>query len=122
MTTSSNSSVADQRITGTRPKTKRCAVRCVVSPSMCAVMKQNLLAKLTDPLERVKIRNVKVNNPHFFTRRSLTKMLKVVPRAKKYGSVFDKRAVDTITFYSYPYGYSRWTDEDEEMAELLCEL
>ena len=86
------------------------------------VVKQNLLAELTDPLQDGERCNVVVNNPHFFTRHSVTKSLKVAPRVNQYGVVFDKRAVDTSTFYSYPYGYSRWTDEDKEIAELLCDL
>ena len=86
------------------------------------VVKQNLLAELTDPLQDGERRNGVVNNPHFFTRHPLTKTLKVAARAKQYGVVFDKRAVDTNTLYSYPYGFSPFTDEDEEMAELLCEL
>ena len=69
------------------------------------VMRQNLLEELTNPLDNQR-RNVEVVNPYFFTRDPATKRLKVGPRTKRYGLVFDKRVVDTNTFKSYPYGYT----------------
>ena len=85
------------------------------------VLKQNLLEELTDP--RKKRRDVNVMNPHFFMRDSATKRLKVIPRTKQYGLVFDKRVVDFETFTSYPYGFSpALSPQDVEMAELLCDL
>ena len=69
------------------------------------VLRANVLEELTDPLEDDARRNVAVTNPHFFTRDAATKQLRVVPRDKQYGLVFDKRVVDTVTFQSYPYGY-----------------
>ena len=68
------------------------------------ILKQNVLDELTDPLEQR--RTVDVTNPHFFTRHPATKQLKVAPRTKQYGLVFDKRVVDVDTFQSYPYGYA----------------
>ena len=35
------------------------------------------------------------------------KLIKVVPRKKQYGLLFDKRVVNTDTKSSYPYGYER---------------
>ena len=51
-------------------------------------------------------RDVPVVDPNFFTRDPATKRLKVAPRKKLYGLVFDKRVVDRETFRSYPYGYA----------------
>ena len=71
------------------------------------IMRQNLLEELTNPLDDR--RNIDVVNPYFFTRDPATKRLKVEPRTKQYGLVFDKRAVDPNTFKSYPYGYTKDT-------------
>ena len=86
------------------------------------IMRQNLLEELTDPLD--KRRNIDVVNPNFFTRHLATKTLKVSPRTKRYGLVFDKRVVDPDTFKSYPYGYtpSGFNDVDMENTETLLEL
>ena len=85
------------------------------------ILKQNLLDELTDP--QPKRRDVKVVNPHFFTRDPASKRIKIIPRNKLYGLVFDKRVVDFESFVSYPYGFKKsLDDEDIEMAELLCEL
>ena len=85
-------------------------------------LRQNLLEELTDPLDER--RNIDVVNPSFFTRHPATKQLKVSPRTKRYGLVFDKRVVDPDTFKSYPYGYtsSSFNDVDMENAETLMEL
>ena len=69
------------------------------------ILCQNVLDELNDPLETRRV--VDVTNPHFFTRHPATKELKVIPRTKQYGLVFDKRVVDPVTFCSYPYGYRR---------------
>ena len=69
------------------------------------ILKQNVLEELTDPREERRL--VDVTNPHFFTRNAATKQLRVVPRTKQYGLVFDKRVVDPDTFKSYPYGYTQ---------------
>ena len=85
------------------------------------ILKTNLLQELTDPQEER--RDVNVVNPHFFTRDPTTKRFKVIPLTKQYGLVFDKRVVDFETFISYPYGFSpTLTQEDVDMAELLCNL
>ena len=87
------------------------------------IMRQNVLEEITDPLEEQR-RNVEVINPHFFTHDPVSKRLKVTPRTKKYGPVFDKRIVDPSTFRSYPYGFSPpgFVEQDEQMAELLLDL
>lgn len=85
------------------------------------VLKQNLLKELKDPKE--KRRDVKVLDPNFFTRNPKTKRLRIIPRTKLYGLVFDKRVVNFDSFVSFPYGYSpKLTQNDIEMAELLCNL
>ena len=69
------------------------------------VMRQNLIDEIAQPLaER---RNVNVVNPNFFWRNPATKHLRVITQTKRYGLVFDKRVVDSTTFRSYPYGFSR---------------
>ena len=86
------------------------------------VMRQNVLEEISDPLEER--RNVEVTNPHFFTRDPVSKRLKVIPRTKRYGLVFDKRVVDPKTFRSFPYGFASpcFDQHDEDMAELLLDL
>ena len=85
------------------------------------VMKQNVIAELQDPLDSKRLTDVR--NPHFFTRHPTTKAIKVIPRTKQYGLVFDKRVVDVSTFASFPYGYQSYLDEaDNELADLLLQL
>ena len=67
-------------------------------------LRANVLDELTDPQENRRI--IPVTDPHFFTRDAATKRMRIVPRTKGYGLVFDKRVVDTNTFKSYPYGYA----------------
>ena len=68
------------------------------------VLRRNVLEEVTEP--RGERRIVDVVNPHFFTRDAATKQLRIQPRTKQYGLVFDKRVVDPDTFLSYPYGYA----------------
>ena len=73
-------------------------------------LRQNVLDELTEPQERRRL--IDVVNPYFnpyFTRNPATKELRVAPRTKQYGLVFDKRVVDSDTFRSYPYGFRRST-------------
>ena len=86
------------------------------------ILRNNLLKELTDPQQ--KRRDVKVLNPNFFTRDPASKKIKVIPRTKLYGLVFDKRVVDFDSFVSFPYGFKKLSlDQDDiVMAELLCDL
>ena len=68
------------------------------------VLKNNLIDDITNPLQER--RNVPVVDPYFFSRHPAEKNIKVAPRTKLYGLVFDKRVVDCETFRSYPYGYA----------------
>ena len=68
-------------------------------------LRDNVLEELVNPEEDERRRVVPVVNPHFFTRDASTKRLRVVPRRKEYGLVFDKRVVDVSTFKSFPFGY-----------------
>lgn len=72
------------------------------------ILQQNVLDEITNPLDDR--RTIDVMNPHFFTHNPATKELKVIPRNKVYGLVFDKRVIDPDTFQSYPYGYTRECD------------
>ena len=66
-------------------------------------MRENLLEELTNPLDQ--LGNIPIVNPYLFTRDPASKQIRVGPRTKQYGLVFDKRVVDCQTFQSYPYGY-----------------
>ena len=84
--------------------------------------RQNVFEEIGQPLDER--RNVEVLNPCFFTRDPTTKRLRVMPRVKKYGLVFDKRVVDPVTFQSFPYGYRPLNYDEQDLAntELLMEL
>ena len=75
------------------------------------VLRQSVLDELTHPLDHR--RDVPVVNPHFFTRHPATKQLKVAPRTKQHGLVFDKRVVDPNNFRSFPYGYTSSLARDD---------
>ena len=85
------------------------------------VMRQNVLDELHHPLEERRITNVE--NPYFFTRHPATKCLRIIPRIKQYGLVFDKRVVDSETYKSYPYGYTSTLDDvDMANVDVLMDL
>lgn len=84
------------------------------------VIKQNVLDELQRPLPAKRLTDV--DNPHFFVRDPTTKRIRVIPRKKQYGLVFDKRVVDTVTYKSFPYGYSPLRDEDLDLAQILSNL
>lgn len=65
-------------------------------------MKDNILAELNNPLDDR--RTTDVVTPYYFQRDSERKRIKVVPRVKQYGLVFDKRVVDVNSKSSFPYG------------------
>ena len=79
-------------------------------------MKDNILAELENPLDHRRTTNVVT--PYYFQRDLEQKRIKVVPRIKQYGLVFDKRVINTDTKCSYPYGYERI----EEEVNLLMNL
>ena len=84
-------------------------------------MRHNVLAEITEPLAEPRCTNVP--NPYFFTRHSSTKRIKIVPRAKQYKLVFDKRVVDPNTFMTFPYGYKPYLDDqDIENINTLLDL
>ncbi len=63
-------------------------------------LKRNVMDELKNPLE--KPREVQVFNPHKIVRDNKTKKLETSTEIKRYRVVFDKRVVDTETFFSYP--------------------
>lgn len=79
-------------------------------------MKANILAELNNPLDDR--RTTSVLTPYYFQRDSERKRIKVVPRVKKYGLVFDKRVVDVNSKSSFPYGYQRIRAEVEHLLDL----
>ena len=40
----------------------------------------------------------------------------------KYQLVYEKRAVDPVTFKTYPFGYERLTDQDIKIVNMLVDL
>ena len=40
----------------------------------------------------------------------------------KYQLVYEKRAVDLVTFKTYPFGYERLTDQDIKIVNMLVDL
>ena len=79
-------------------------------------MKANILAELNNPLDDR--RTTDVVTPYYFQRDSTRKRIKVVPRVKQYGLVFDKRVVDVNSKSSFPYGYQRIRAEVEHLLDL----
>ena len=86
------------------------------------VMRQNVWDEIHHPLEER--HDVEVIKPHFFTREPTSKQLRVIPRIKKYGLVFDKRIVKPANFQSFPYGYApaNFDGQDNVNVELLMDL
>ena len=78
-------------------------------------MKNNILAELQLPQDYR--RNINIMSPYYFQRDVEKKQIRVVPRNKKYGLVFDKRVINTNAF-SYPYGYRRIGEEIDLLMEL----
>ena len=78
-------------------------------------MKQNILHELHIPQDSR--RNLNIVTPYHFQRDLQQKRIKVVPRIKKYGLVFDKRVLNTNAV-SYPYGFRRIGDELQLLLEL----
>ena len=74
-------------------------------------MKDNILAELDNTLDNRRI--LDVVTPYYFQRDLENKRIKVMPRVRQYGLVFDKRVIQTKTKSSYPYGYERIGEEVE---------
>ena len=79
-------------------------------------MKDNILSELNNPLDDR--RTTDVVTPYYFQRDSERKRIKVVPRVKKYGCVFDKRVINVDTKMSYPYGFQRIGQEVELLLDM----
>ena len=78
-------------------------------------MKDNILAELENPLNHRRTTNLVTP---YFQRDLEQEQIKVVPRIKQYGLVFDKRVINTDTKSSYPYGYERIGEEVELLLDL----
>ena len=79
-------------------------------------MKDNILAELDNTLDNRRI--LDVVTPYYFQRDLENKRIKVMPRLRQYGLVFDKRVIQTNTKSSYPYGYERIGEEVELLLYL----
>ena len=79
-------------------------------------MKDNILAELDNTLDNRRI--LDVVTPYYFQRDLENKRIKVMPRVRQYGLVFDKRVIQTKTKSSYPYGYERIGEEVELLLYL----
>ena len=86
------------------------------------ILKQNMLDKLTDPLEQEKQCQIPVFNPHKMTRGIKKKHLETVTEIKCYQIVFNNRVVNTCNFRSYLYGYLEvdWNEQDKLNLQMLC--
>ena len=85
------------------------------------VLRQNVLDDIQNPLEEG-ARHTNVTKTHHIVRDAKQRAIETTRQVKKYQLVYNIRMVDPTTFQTYPYGYFRYTPEDEKMAELLCEL
>ena len=79
-------------------------------------MKDNIPAELENPLDHCRTTNVVT--PYYFQRDLEQKRIKVVPRIKQYGLVFDKRVINKDTKSSYPYGYDKVGAEVDLLLDL----
>ena len=86
-----------------------------------AVRRQNVLDDIQQPLESG-ARQTNVEKPYHIVRDAKQYAIETVPQTKKYQLAYNKRVIDPATFVTYLCGYQRFTPEDVEMAELLCEL
>ena len=86
-----------------------------------AVLRQNVLDDIQQPLGSG-VRQTNVVTPYHIVHDAKQYAIETTRQVKKYQLVYNKRVIDADTFLTYPYGYTRFTPEDAEMAELLCEL
>ena len=71
------------------------------------VLRQNVLDDLISPLDSGEARHVDVPIPFKILRDSTQYQLHTTTEQSKiYRLVFNKRVVDSDTFYTYPYGYT----------------
>jgi len=83
-------------------------------------MKANILSELDDPQDER--RSIVVNDPYFFTRDVPNKRIRLGPREKRYGLVFDKRVIDVGSRTSRPYGYQHLDLRDMQNVQNLVDL
>ena len=79
-------------------------------------MKDDILAELDNPQDHRHTLDMVM--PYYFQRDLEQKRIKVIPRVKHYGLVFDKRVINTNTKSSYPYGYGRIGEEVDLLLDL----
>ena len=72
-------------------------------------MKQHILAEMYDPQEERKTIDVPLSIN--FERNRTTKKIRLEPKVKKYGLVFDKRVIKTEDCTSRLYGYESVRDD-----------
>ena len=84
------------------------------------VLRQNVLDDIQQPLESGS-RQTDVKKTYHIVRNAKQYALDTVSQVKKYQLVYNKRVIDPDTFKTYPYGYLRWTPEDEAMTTLLTD-
>ncbi|XP_078355818.1 uncharacterized protein LOC144640593 [Oculina patagonica] len=85
------------------------------------VLRQNVIDDIQQPLQSG-VRQTDVVKPYHIVRNAKQYTIETVPQTKKYQMVYSKRVIDPTTFLTYPYGYLRWTNEDENMTDLLADL
>ena len=83
-------------------------------------MKANILSELDDPQDER--RTLSITDPYFFTRDVPHKRIRLGPREKRYGLVFDKRVIDVSSRTSRPYGFQRLQRHDLDNMQHLVDL
>ena len=90
------------------------------------VMRENVLAELTDPLLDVKTgriipRKHQVKRTHRIVRDPKDLSIQTVAEIKNYSMVYEKRVIDLNTYLTYPYGYGELdtTHMEEDIHTLL---
>ena len=78
-------------------------------------MKQDILQELH--IAHDSSGNLNIVTPYHFQRDVEKKQIRIVPRSKQYGLVFDKRVLNTNAV-SYPYGFRRIGDELQLLLDL----
>ncbi|PFX12657.1 putative DNA polymerase [Stylophora pistillata] len=81
------------------------------------VMKVNIIDEIQHPLDEA--RKTEIINSIHFMRDPVKKKIRTETQFKSYRLVFDKRVMQLGRFRSYPYGFDRMDDEDQELIDLL---
>ncbi|PFX13997.1 hypothetical protein AWC38_SpisGene21885 [Stylophora pistillata] len=82
------------------------------------IMKENILDEIQHPLEES--RKTEIINPVHFVRDPVKKKIRTETQVKSYRLVFDKRVMEVGQVRSFPYGYDRFDEDDNDLIDLLA--